>query len=265
MAQSDLWSLAQLRTLARNELADPSAASQKWGDAELNSYIVDWQDICQNTYEFCWSITTATLSQGGGGAQWNFFEWNGTSFNASGSSTNLSTITLANVSPNMMRPAEVYYLLTSSGVASRLVPRNKTDLELMQRDWRGAPGVGIPTVVYQDDPTVLNLWPPPTTAGTIVIEHPINLTLSSDTSTMQIPAFCRYSARHYVGYRAHLRFSAMQNLGKAAVYKKLWDNDLRKMSATYQAFQPYRAEMLRPGGKWNADILNPRSTILGRV
>lgn len=267
MAQSDRYTLAQLRTLCRNELADPSgSALSQWSDSELNGYLVDWQDCLQQDNEFCWGQTTATLTTGtAGGAQWNFFQWNGTAFNASGSSTSLATVTLANVVSNMMRPADVYFLLTASGVAGRLVPRDKTDLDVLQRDWRAAPSADVPTVVYQDDPSVLNFWPTPTGSGTVIIEYPLNLTLATDTSTMSVPAWTRYTARHYVAYRAFMRFGAAQNLAKAARYRKLWEQDLQKVAKVWGQYQSDRAEMLRPGGKFAADVLNPRTTLLGRV
>ncbi len=166
-----------------------------------------------------------------------------------------------------MRPADVYFICTASGVAGRLVPRNKTDLDVAQRDWRAAPSRDVPVVVYQDDPSTISFWPEPTTAlGTVIIEYPVSpLLLATDTATMQIPAFCRYSVRHYVAYRAHMRFSAMQNLAKAARYKRLWERDHQRISKIWQSFQPDRAEMLRPGGKFNADILNPRTTVIARV
>lgn len=260
--------MSTLRTTVRNELADPGGALQKWSDAELNGYVVDWHDILQQDFEFCWGITTATLSSaGGGGAQWNFFQWNGTGFNASGTTTSLATVTLASVASNIMRPAAVYFISTASGVASRLVPRNKTDLELVQRDWRASQSYNFPTVVYQDDPSVLNLWPSPLASGTLVIEYPIlvDTVLASDTSTMVVPAWTRYSAKHYCAYRAFMRFGATQNLAKAARYRRAWDQDLRKISKIYQSYQPDRAEMLRPGGKWAADILNPRTTVISRI
>lgn len=265
MAQSDRWSLSTLRTLCRNELADVGTRTQ-WSDAELNGYLTDWQDCLQNDFEFCWGQTTATLGTSTtGGAQWNFFQWNGTAFNASGSSTSLSTITLANIASDIMRPADVYFLLTASGIASRLVPRNKVDLDLQQRDWRAAPSANIPVVVYQDDPSSLSFWPNPTGSGTVIIEYPVLTTLVTDTATMQIPAFCRYSARHYVAYRALMRFGAAQNLAKAARYRRLWDRDIQRVSKTWQSFQPDKSEMLRPGGKWTADVLNPRTTRIARV
>lgn len=266
MSQADRWSLSTLRQSVRNELADPSgSALTKWTDAELNGYVGDWQDILQNDYEFCWGITTATLSGTGGGSQWNFFQWNGTAFNASGSSTSLATVTLANVASNILRPATVYFISTASGVASRLVPRNKLDLEIVQRDWRASQSYNFPTVVYQDDPSVLNLWPSPLVAGTLVLEYPVELSFTTDTSTMEIPAWCRYSARHYCAYRALMRFGATQNLGKAARYRRAWEQELRKISKVWNSYQPDRAEMLRPGGKWAHDILQPRTTLIQRI
>lgn len=252
--------------MVRNELADPSgSALTKWSDSELNRYIGDWQDILQNDFEFCWGVTTATLTQAGGGSQWNFFQWNGTTFNASGSSTSLATVTLANIASNIIRPAMVFFISTASGVASRLVPRNKLDLEIVQRDWRASQSYNFPTVVYQDDPTVINLWPSPLTAGTLVLEYPVTVALASDTSTIAIPAWTRYTAKHYCAYRALMRFGATQNLSKAARYRKLWERDLLRVSKIWNGYQPDRAEMLRPGGKWAKDILNPRTTLIQRI
>lgn len=253
--------------MCRNELADPSgSALTKWTDAELNGYLQDWQDCLQQDFEFVWGQTTATLGTGtAGGAQWNFFQWDGTAFNASGSSTSLATVTLANIATDMMRPADVYFLLTASGVAGRLVPRNKVDLDVQQRDWRIAPSADVPTVVYQDDPNVINFWPTPTGSGTVIIEYPLNLTLTTDTTTMRVPAWTRYTAKYYVAYRALMRFGATQNLAKAARYRRIWEAKLKQVSKVWNSYQPDRGETLRPGGKFTADILNPRTTVIQRV
>jgi len=162
----------------------------------------------------------------------------------------------------MMRVDAVYFIHADGTSAGRVAPRAKNDLDAMKRAWRQDSAQLTPIVVYQDDLDSISFWPEPLAAGTLILEYPVNTTMTLDTSTMQIPAWCRYSAKDYVGYRAFARFGATQNLTKAQRYKNKFNNDLKRYRKIYDGYMPQRAEMLRPGRKWAADILNPRNVFM---
>lgn len=260
MALSDFWTLSQLRAICRRELADPSG--RFWPDAELNQYINDWQDQLQNDFEFVWGQTTATQSLGTGGSQWDFFVWDGSQFNATTSATSLATLTLSDLAGNIMRPDAVYFVSPDGTSANRVVPRSKIDLDFIRRDWPNQDPQPTPLVVYQDDVDVLNLWPSPTGSGTLILEYPVTLAMGLDATPMEIPAWTRYSVKDYVGYRAHLRFGAAQNINKALRYKAKFQYQYKEFTRIYNSYMPEKAAMLRPGRKWASDILRPRRVFM---
>lgn len=233
MALSDKWSLSTLRTAARRELGDPNGLF--WPDAELNLYINDWQNELQSTFEFVWGTTTTTAT---------------------------ATITLLAVAPTMLRVDAIYFKHGTSTSVNRIVPRSKTDLDAIKRAWRQDIAQDTPLVVYQDDQDTVSFWPAPTASGTLFLEYPTQLTLTSSTDTMGIPAWTRYSCKDYVGFRAFSRFGATQNQLKAARYKTKFDRQVKLFQKFYDNYMPENAAMLRPGGKFAADILNPRSIFL---
>lgn len=260
MPTSDKWSLAQHLTVVRNELADPVA--KFWPDTELNHYITDWQNDVQNQFEFVWSITTATQTSSGTNVLWNFSTWDGSLFDFTGTQTSLATITIANVVTDMLRPDAVYFVHQDGTSVNRLAPRSKIDLDFIKRDWRDTPAQATPIVVYQDDITVLNLWPEPTIDGTFILEYPKLLDFATSTSTQMIPAWTRYSCKNYVAWRAYARFGATQNLQKALRYKSKLDNDYKRFQKFWANYIPEKAYMARPGRKWSVDILRPRRTFI---
>lgn len=260
MPLADKWSLATHLSVVRRELADPVA--KFWPDSELNHYIEDWQNDTQNKFEFVWGITTATQTTSGTNIIWNFSVWNGNVFNFSGSSTSLATITIANFIPDMLRPDAVYFINQDGTSVNRLAPRSKIDLDFVKRDWRETPAQSTPVVVYQDDITVLNLWPEPTANGTLILEYPRILTFPTGTDTQQIPAWTRYGCKNYVAWRAYARFGATQDLPKAMRYKLKYDNDLKRWRKYWDNYRPEMAMMARPGRKWSVDILRPRRTFI---
>lgn len=260
MALSDQWSLTQLRAICRRELADPAA--RFWPDAELDQYINDWQDQLQNDFEFVWGITTATQTVSSGQSQWDFFQWDTQQYDAVGSSLSLATITITSFIDNMLRPDAVYFVQPDGTSANRVVPRSKIDLDFIRRDWPLQEPQQTPLIVYQDDVNVLNLWPEPTGFGTLILEYPVTVALTSATDTMQIPAWTRYSVKDYVGYRAYARFGAAQNLQKAMRYRIKFENDKKQFWRIYNSYMPEKASMLRPGRKWAANILHPQRVFI---
>lgn len=222
MALSTKWSKAQIRAVLRRELLDPK--EKWWSDGELDRYIAAWQDRLQEQFEFCWGSATST--------------------------TSLSTLTLTDVAADILRLDALYWN------DRRLVGRSKEELDLLNRNWRNA-STGTPKVVYQDDLTTLSLWPPPDTAGTLVVEYPKTLSFATDTSTMQVPAWTRHSAKNYCLYRAYSRFGPNQDQRIAARRKAKWDRQLKKYKTMLANYFPHKYPSLRFGGEYEKDILEP--------
>jgi hypothetical protein len=220
---SDRWTRFQLRTIVRRELLDPNA--RWWTDTELNSYLDDWQNFLQDQLELVWEsseVVTAT-----------------------------STLDISSLVPSMLRLDAVYY----NNV--RLSGRTKQDLETLRREWRAS--VNGPAAVYQHSPTSLLLWPPLTTTSTLTLEYPKLLTFASDASYMELPAWTKYSAIPYCTYRAYHRAGPNHNLNKALRRKRSFDKYLHQFRSTREHFFPYHYPTLKPGGRYENDILNPQT------
>ncbi len=163
----------------------------------------------------------------------------------------------------MMRIDAVYFIVPDGSSAHRIAPRSLIDLDIMRRDWRSQTTEQTPLVVYQETNETVSFWPPPTANGTLIFEYPQQLVLTTDTATMQIPAWTRYTCKHYVCARAYGRFGPNQNATKAAIYRRMWERDVKRMGNAWASYMPEMGERLRPGRKWAGDILNPRRTFGG--
>lgn len=235
MALSDRWTLNQIRSTIRRELLDPTG--RWWSNDELNQYINDWQSQLQTQFEFVW--TTATLT----------FTATDTSY------------TLTSVAPNALRMSDVYYCAGGTDTSTgRLSPRSLADLDTLQRDWRNvtAGDAQGPTIVYQNNAQTICFWPPPLGTGTAYFEYPVVTTMTTGTSTMQIPPWTKYSVVPYCRYRAYSRFGPNQDLNKAIRARKNWDKQKRLIRRFWDAYFPDKSEMLRPGRKWAGQVLRTR-------
>lgn len=222
MAFSTKWTRAKLRSIVRAELLDPN--EKWWTDTELDHYVADWQNRVQEKLELVWGTATYT--------------------------TALSTSTIATRVTDMLRLDAVYWN------DQRLVGRTKADLDLIDRDWRST-DPGVPVVVYQDNYATFSLWPAPATVGTIRLEYPKTLSFVTDTSTMQIPAWTKYSAKNYCLSRAFGRFGPNQDVNIAARYRSKFERQLRKYRSFVAAFFPTKYLSLRPGTNYEEDIVMP--------
>jgi len=229
MALADLWTQAQLNAAVRRELMDPTGTmGWSWSDKEVNRYLEDWQNLLQDRFEFVWGSATHTTSGG------------------------TTTFTLTNISPIMLRPGRAWW----NGY--RIPGRNKEELEMIQRDWRGVQP-GVPEIVYQDDINTLSVWPPPatTTTDTLVVEFPQAVTFGTDTTTpMSIPAWTKYSAVNYCAMRAYMRPGPQQDLQKGARYKAKFIKQGIRIRTQWEQYFPDKAPSLRFAGKYEGDILN---------
>ena len=210
---------------------DPNA--RWWSDTELNSALDCWQARLQDELEFVWGTATVT--------------------------TSTATLTLASdVASDILRPEAIYWN------NKRLTGRTKEELDILDRNWRNY-NPSTPYVVYQDDLATVSFWPSPATAGTVIFEYPKVLTFSTDTSTMQVPAWTRYSALPYCAFRAYGRFGPNQNPVAAARNKARFYRQMAKFKSWRAAFFPDKYLTLRPGGQYEKDILQPEPPWTGAV
>lgn len=253
MALSDRWSQSQLRTLTRNELADPNA---RWfPDSELNQYLDEWQVRLQDWFEFVWASNTALV--GSIGLTTNSV---GLTIPAGTASILLSTFI-----PDALR-CDAFYWVSSTESGSnthgvRLAGRVKQDLDILIRDWRYVLPSDPPLVIYQDDINDIVLWPPPANNGTLIAEYPVKTTtFTTNTSTMLIPAWTKYSASHYCAYRCYLRTGPRQDIQKAMTYKAIWLRYIYHYRRMWDNYLPDRYTQLKPkqpSDQYNISILNP--------
>lgn len=222
MALSTKWTRAQLRSAVRRELMDPR--EQWWSNEELNNYIAHWQDRIQDDLELV--KTTATVT------------------------TSTATLTLTDVATNILRVDAVYW------DGDRLSYRQKEDLDLLDRDWRDAT-TATPYVFYQDNDQSISFYPPPATAGTVVFEHPKLLTFAADTSTMDLPAWTKYSCINFCAWKAYSRFGPNQDIDRAMRRKAKFDRQLRRYRTIMANFFPQRFPVLAPSGEYEKRITEP--------
>lgn len=218
---------AILITACRQTLLDPN--NQWWTDTELNTYIEDWQQVLQDEFELVWgsaSIVTAS-----------------------------ATLTLTQIAADILRLDAVYW--NGRG----LVGRSKEELDDIQRNWRSATPA-TPEVVFQNDSRSLSLFPPPLVTGTLVLEYPKSLTLSTNTSTISIPAWARYSAPNYVAFRAFLRAGPNQDINRALKRKAKFALQRNRIRTIKDNFFAERSPHLKPSGVYEGNILRPRAPLV---
>lgn len=231
MALSDLWTQAHIILAARRELMDPTGTlSWSWTDQELGMYVEDWQTILQDKFEFVWGSATTAIA-------------------SNTSSYGPYEIPLTTVATNMLRPGNMWW------DNIRLVGRTREELEIMERDWRQVGG-GVPEVAYMGDVNTLGLWPPPSVAGTLVTEYPVTLSFATTSSTMQIPAWTRYSFLDYVVWRAMERPGPNQNLTKSERRKARLMAKMKRYKTIYENYLPDKAPSFTFAKRYEGDILN---------
>lgn len=230
MPLADLWTQATINVTVRRELMDPTGTTNwSWSDIELTQYIGDWQNLLQDRFEFVWGSSTITNTGG------------------------TSTILLTNVATNMLRPGNIWWN------NYRIIGRNKEEMEILVRDWRGVnPNVAQPEICYQDDANSVSFWPPPppTTTNTVVFEYPVVVSFTTNTTPMSIPAWTKYSAVNYIGFRCYSRPGPQQDLQRAARYKSKFIKQGMLYRKIWEQHFPDKAPSLRLGGRYEGDILN---------
>lgn len=228
MPLSTKWTRSEIRTAVQRELMDTN--TRWWGTGELNSYIEGWQDIVQHEHEMKWGTATTTTTN--------------------------SIITVSAVATDVMRVDSVYW----NNI--RMVPRSVLEMDSLNLDWRDA-NLGTPGVVIPLDADRFMLWPHPDELGTLYMEYPLLLTFAADTSTMDLPAWSRYSAIPYVAYRCYVRPGHNNNLRKALRYKRMFESSLAEIGSLRNQYFPSRYPVLRPASQYEYDVLLARRGAYG--
>ena len=210
---------------------DPTGTlSWSWSNIELQMYVEDWQTILQDKFEFVWGSSTTTI--GSNTSSYGPFEF-----------------AISTLGTNMLRPGNMWW----NNI--RLVGRTKEELEIMERDWRAVRN-GVPEVAYMSDINTIGLWPPPASAGTLIAEYPASLVFATTTSSMQVPAWTKYSFLDYVVWRSMERPGPNQNLTKAQRRKARLMAKLKRYRTIWENYLPDKAPSFRIGGQYEGDILN---------
>lgn len=254
MALSDKWTRAQLRTLVRNELLDPSG--KWWTDNELNLYLEAWQNRIQDELEFIWQVAVVPVSAGTAtftasdviNASGNTLTWDtaSNSWQIEASTWDIASVSL----PRILRYDGFYWN------GDKLSARTTPQMDQLDLYWRKATP-STPIVVYPIDDTVAAIWPHPDADGILLVEYPVQLTFEDDSATMQIPAWTRYSAKDYCAYRAYLRLGSNQDLDKAQRRKAKFEKQLNRYRTVKATYFPEHFPSLRPGGAYEARINDP--------
>jgi hypothetical protein len=219
MAFTDKWSRATILTACRRELSDPSA--RFWSDTNLETYISDWQRDLQNEFEFVWGTATYTNTV---------------------TSMALSTIT------DLLRLDAIYCNGT------RLIGKNKLEMEDYSREWRVTTSGTAPYIAFQNDDADVVFWPLTTSTKTLIFEYPAITTFAASTSTMQIPAWTRYSSINYVTYHALLQEGPANSPDKSLRYKRYWEDNLKQFKSVRSNYLPDRALRLKPSQNYAASL-----------
>ena len=222
MAFTDKWSRATILTACRRELSDPSA--RFWSDTDLNNYISDWQQDLQAGFEFVWGSSTTT--------------------------TTATSLALSTLSPEVLRLDAIYCNGT------RLIGKTKLEMEDESVDWRLSTGGTVPYIAYQNDERDVIFWPLTTSTKTLVFEYPVVTTFAASTSTMQIPAWTRYSSINYIAYHALLQEGPANSPDKAVRYKRRWEDNLKQFKSIKANYLPDRALKLKPNQNYAQSLAN---------
>ncbi len=203
-----------------------------WTASEINHTIQDGLDRINDELEVVWGTASTTIGAG----------------------TASATITITDIATDVLRLEDIRWN------DRRLVFQSVEELDNLQEDWRDA-GTGVPIVVRQDDLDTFVLWPPPGTAGTLTMEYPATVTLSTNTSTSPLPPWTRYAVIPYCAMRAYLRQGPNTNPQKALRWKQRFESEMGRLRSVYRAYLPTKHPRLRPGGEYEGELTQPSRVI----
>ena len=199
-----------------------------WADSLVNSWLDDWLHTLQHELELEW----------------------GTAIYQSTDAT--TTFTYSDIADDILRPDAIYWN------NERLTPRAPEEMFLLQESWKASTAT-YPGVVIPLDHTRFAVWPnPPSTGGYLYLEYPRVSSFASDTSTLPLPAWVRYSANPYVQWRAYLADGPLNDRNKSLTYKAMFMRSLAKLKSIKAHYAPAAPPILRPAGGYAADVLLAR-------
>ena len=231
MALSTKPQRCDLREMVEREIMDKQG--RWWSATEVNEWIDDWANTIQDVYELAWATTTATI-------------------------TASSTVTLTDIASDILRLDAVYM------GDRRMSYLSKEELERLKRDWRASGTSTAPHTVYQDSFDTISFWPPLTGTATVVFEYPKTLAFATETSTLELPAWTKYSIKSYGGWRAYSRRGPNFDGPRSGRYFAAFQRKLAGFGKTYRAYMPKRSRALRPQSRYERDLSEPAPIVHGR-
>jgi hypothetical protein len=217
-------SKAALLSQCRRQLAD--LAGRWWSDDTLNNYITDWQSSLNDQFE--WVHQTATVL-------------------ATGSSVTLPT-----------SGGRVVYVVQNNVYLPRT---NEGVLQEIDINWRHQWG-SLAAAYLQYSPTTIMPWPKLLATTTLVVEYIGSPTFATGTSTIDIPAFAKWSCVPYVCGRAYGSLGPNHDFHKAMRYKKKFERWKQIFASAMTKQWACRAPRLKQDATaWEAKLVRPVGVI----
>ena len=197
-----------------------------WTTTELDGYINDWSQIMNNEYGFVLGFNTVV--------------------------TATTTLTASSALPGHSFPAHCW----ANGT---YIPHQKIqDLDSLDREWRTNTGSGLAKAWTDIDAgETLIIYPVSTATQIYVFEYPICPTLLTDSSTLVLPAWTKYSVIPYGCWKAYLRQGPNHSPTKALRYKAIWDRKNRRLSSIQKNYWPRKTQSLKMPTRFEGQMLNP--------
>lgn len=237
MALSDSWTDADLYYWATWEIGYPTGTSSLFTPAEIIQWVNSWEALLQEELEVCFSRGTAT--------------------------TSLSTLTETALSTDILRLDACYYSPGGTDTRSwRLAPRQQSDLDELAQTWSYDAPAQHPKIIYPIGVGTWGLWPAVQGTATLVFDYVPYRFIGTSTSTVTpLPPWTKASVMSYIGYRFYSKVGPVQDLARAAVYRRLFQHQLQTYKKIRNSYFPQKGERVRPAGSAQANILAPRSRI----
>jgi hypothetical protein len=222
------------------EIGDwPTPSYRFISGVNIQEYLDEWHDLVQEEFQLC--RYTATLALGSG----------------------TSTFAVSSLASDVLTLEDTCWISGTS--TSLLAPQSPEALwELQQSNPAGlsSPG-GPPVAIYPVTYGTFAVWPTPSTAGTLHSEYIPQLRYSTYTGTSPLPSWTREMPIPYIAWRVFSRFSAIQDLPRAAVYRRQHEHNMEVIRKTLDLQLPLAASgRLRPGRAAQHQLNLPRRSNL---
>ena len=237
------WTSYSQNTLIYKALVEigdwPTPSYRFASDSELRGYLDEYHDLVQEEFQLCRS--TATLALGSG----------------------TSTFAVSSLATDLLTLDDTCWISGTS--TSLLAPQSPEALwELQQSNPAGlsSPG-GPPVAIYPVTYGTFGVWPTPSVAGVLHSEYIPQIRYAAGTDTSALPAWTREMPTPYIAWRVFSKFSAIQDLPRAAVYRRQHEHNMEMIRKTLDLQLPLAASgRLRPGRAAQAQLNQPRRSNL---